>query len=696
MARGAAFVGIAVLLGASVAAQDAGEEPEPAPTDLVERTGTRLVQIEVNLSGPAEVLDALTRDDFRLSIGARKIADFEVDKLCRDAAHSRSLDVPAGGIVAPEPAPPSPALGPVTFLFYFDQQHLTMGGRQESIDILKTMIPELIQNGNRGTLVSNGAKLETLVELTTDPEVLLAALQEMQGDHDHFDPDAQQEQARIAEILDLVGIGSNSSDAGSQTDYQKALSLARQYAQDEQWRVERNLRRFSMVLGSLAAVERPKAVVYFADNMRRNAGSHYLDLFGEFAKRETSGGAGSTTDPALTLGGPTTPAQLPFDQLVNMAAAYGVRVYPVEGQGLETESHQAPTTAQFRESENTLRDLAAETGGAAFLNGVRTSRIVETLEEDLSCIHLVSFEPEGLPEDVPQKVAITVDRPKIQVQSQGRIIIQSESARKTSRLMAAFASPKSVEGSIKVHPSIVPTGYDGGKFTALVQVTVPGSEVPGSTWDLGASVVSQGTTREASGRLTVAQAGAPVILQESMAFSPGPFEVVAVAHNTTVDGVGSQQIDGEWPQPNAQLASLGPIAVVQPTKAAIKRGDETRTSGFVAFAEDEPVLADYPVTLVALVCRSKDLKDELLVERQLVGASSVHFEPIEIDLGKDLCFVIHDRVKPGTMTPGTFHYRIQVHDAKDELVRGDRRFFVWDGRTLPDADAAASEPGHGA
>ena len=33
-----------------------------------------------------------------------------------------------------------------------------------------------------------------------------------------------------------------------------ALTLARQYYQDELWRVERNLRRFSMVLGRLATV----------------------------------------------------------------------------------------------------------------------------------------------------------------------------------------------------------------------------------------------------------------------------------------------------------------------------------------------------------------------------------------------------------------------------------------------------------
>jgi hypothetical protein len=40
-----------------------------------------------------------------------------------------------GGIREPEEpaAIPLPRLGPTTFLFYFDQPHLTMAGRQESI-----------------------------------------------------------------------------------------------------------------------------------------------------------------------------------------------------------------------------------------------------------------------------------------------------------------------------------------------------------------------------------------------------------------------------------------------------------------------------------------------------------------------------------------------------------------------------------
>jgi len=656
MTRGWVLLLIAALLGAWAVAQEEDKKSGPKETGVVERAGTRLVQIEVNLRGPKETLDALTRDDFELSIGKHQVQEFEVDKLCRDPVQSRSLDVAVREIASPVEGASALELGPTTFLFYFDQQHLTMAGRQESIDILEKMIPELIKNGNRGSIVSNGRNLETLAELTPDPEVLLAALEEMEGDFDHFDGDAQLEGHRISEVLDLMRV-----------DSEGAVTLAREYYRDELWRVERNLRRLSMTLGRMATVDRPKAVIYFADNMRRAAGMHYLNLFGGYANRNMP----VYSEPAA--GGAAMGAQFPFDRVVDEAAAHGIRLYPIEGQGLEV------STPRIRESEGTLRILALETGGEAFLNGVQTPRILEKLEQDLSCIHMISFSPERLPRDVAQRVVVRVDRPNVEVQSRGRLVIQSDSARKGSRLMAAFATRSAAESEIAIHPTIVPTGYVDGKFTALVQVTVPRSEVPASTWDLGISVISRGKVRDASGRLTVNLPGAAVVLQESMTFVSGPFEIVSVAHNTTVDSIASNHVEGEWPKPNSAPASLGPIAVMQSRKAAILRGDQTMTSGHVAFAEDEPVLAGRSVTLVALVCRSEKVEGKLLIERQLAGADSVSFEPREIDLGEDACAVIHDNVRAGTMTPGTFHYRIQVHDRTDELIRGERRFFVWDG-----------------
>jgi VWFA-related protein len=670
--RGRVLLLIAVLLGSSIVVGEQDDPSGPKRTDVVEREGTRLVQIEVNLRGPADTLDSLTRDDFALTVGGSAVEEFEVDKLCRDPAHSRSLDRVNGEIAAPAGESPVLALGPTTFLFYFDQQHLTMGGRQESIDILERMIPALVTNGNRASLVSNGRNLETLVETTTDPGVLLAALREMQGDFDHFDGDAQLEDNRVSEVLALTLV-----------DYHRAVTMAREYYGLELWRAERNLRRLSMTLGRLATVARPKVVIYFADNMRRAAGKHYFDLFGA-AKRSLPEYTG------IEAGSAAFSAQLPFDRVIDEAAAQGVRLYPIEGQGLEAAASVMQGMWRFREAEGTLASLALETGGEAFLNGVPTPRILEKLEQDLSCLYLISFPPEGLREDVAQRVVVKVDRPKVKVQSRGRVIIQSETERRVSRLMAAFATRSADESEIDIRPTVVPTGFVDGKFTALVQVAVPRSELPGSTWDLGFSAISRGKVRDASGRLTVNHPGAAVVLQESMIFPAGPFEIVAVAHNATVDSIASSKLEGSWPKPRSELASLGPIAVVQPGNAAILRDDQIRTSGHAAFAEEEPVLADRPLTLVALVCRSPDASKKLVVERQLAGAESVRFDPMEVELGKDACAVIHDNVRAGTMTPGAFYYRIQVRDDDEELTRGERRFFVWDGK--PFEVSASREP----
>lgn len=676
------------LMGSAVPARDSKKEPEeaPRPSSLVERTGTRLVQLDVTLSGPSKALEGLTRKDFVVKVGGHPLEKFEVDRECREAQPG-TTEVSAGS-VTPE-AEPQATLRPTTFLFYFDQPHLTMAGRQQAIDLVRELVPKLVTGGNQGMIVSNGESVETLADVTTDPDKLLAALDALVNDRDQWDLYAQREESRVREVLDMLGIGSTATSIGKQGDYTHAMNLAKQYYREELWHAERDLRRFSMVLARLAATPPPKAVIYLADNMRSNAGEHYLDLFGEFARNEV---AEEDMQAERASAGPGLGALTSFDQVVDEASAHGVRLYTVEAEGMKSATQGAPTTVRFRQAQDTLADLALETGGAAFLNGVRASKIAERIEEDLACLYMISFNPAGLPEDKPLRVVVEVDRPKVKAQTRGRIVIQSESAALTSRLLAAFAAPESTRSPVPVRPTIIPTGYENGSFTALVQVAVPGSDLPASTWDLGASVISHGEVREASGRLTVSTADAPVILQHQMSFKPGPFEIVAVAHDVTTDLVTSQHLDGEWPRPNAEPAAVGPIAVLQPASAAIRRDDQTKTSGAVAYAEEEPVWVDRPTALVAVLCKSSDVKGRLRIERQLVGETAVDFPPEETDLGKDGCALIQDLVPRATMTPGAFHYRIRVVDGDQQLASGERRFFAWDGHK-PDEPSASAPAG---
>ena len=60
-----------------------------------------------------------------------------------------------------------------------------------------------------------------------------------------------------------------------------AMLTARRYQREEKWHTERALSRFAQVLGRLEGVDPPKAVIYFADRMRSNAGDHYIELFAD-------------------------------------------------------------------------------------------------------------------------------------------------------------------------------------------------------------------------------------------------------------------------------------------------------------------------------------------------------------------------------------------------------------------------------
>ena len=254
-----------------------------------------------------------------------------------------------------------------------------------------------------------------------------------------------------------------------------------------------------MVLGRMIELNPPKAVIYFADRVRSRPGEHYLEMFSA-NQRENS-----ATASAMELD--SSGAQSTFDRLTNEANAHGIRIYAIQAEGLQPLSSFATPaggsggrTTHIRAAQDSLVGMALETGGMAFLNGIKAGKIIKRIEEDLSCVYLISFDPSGFAEDRGLAVRVRVSREGLKVQARGQMVFQSESARRTSRLMAGFAAPKVITAGGDVQGLVIPTGFSDGKYTALVQVSVPGSPVPGARWDLGASLVSRGKVREDTSR----------------------------------------------------------------------------------------------------------------------------------------------------------------------------------------------------
>jgi hypothetical protein len=321
--------------------------------------------------------------------------------------------------------------------------------------------------------------------------------------------------------------------------------------------------------------------------------------------------------------------------------------------------------------------MAGETGGHAFLNGVAAPRIAERIVADSSCLFLISFDPTGFREDMPLRAKVEIEREDVELRVRGRLVVQSDSARATSRLLRAFGSPETVEDPFEVTTHMIPTGFERGAYTALLQLSVPPLPLHGTTWDLGVSVVAgEKIHEESSGRLSLSGPGVRLVLETEVRLKPGTYEVVSVAHEASSGLIASDERSVSWPDPAGQPALVSTIALLQPASGAFLRDGRTRPNGSLARDPRRPVHSDRPAALVGLVCGSRRNKGDLLVQRALVGNSSVEFPPLSFDLHEGRCAQVRDVVPENTLAPGFYHYDVRVLQEGQPLHESSRDFVV--------------------
>ena len=449
------------------------------------------------------------------------------------------------------------------------------------------------------------------------------------------------------------------------------------YVSEERRRVEKSLDRLADFLGNLLDLDPPKTLLYFADTIRSNAGAHYREELRSLPSAKTllngarEGSARIYTtwaDPSVT---PEAGAYM--DRAINAADASGIRLYTVQAEGL------VESSSAVRDAQDTLSGLALETGGRAFLNGATADRIAKGIREDLACLYRISFDPVGLRVDRPLAVLVTVDRPEVTVQVRGRLVVQSESERLVSRLLASSLSPEKETGNLPIRVAAIPAGMDGGRYLGLVQVAVLADGRRSGRWQLGASLMSGGSVRESSaGLIQASAAGMPVVLEEMLKIPPGAHEILALVHEVESGQIGTKRLQGEWPDPDRASACIVPAVLLQFRDGAFARDKQTRTSGLLALAPEDPVDPSRPVVLVTLVCRGKREKEPLQVERKLTGESSVDFPALRVEFGNDRCAQVRDVVPGNTLGGGGFRYVVRALAAGQELTASERPFWVAD------------------
>ena len=166
--------------------------------------------------------------------------------------------------------------------------------------------------------------------------------------------------------------------------------------------------------------------------------------------------------------------------------------------------------------------------------------------------------------------------------------------------------------------------------------------------------------------------GAAAVFETRMTFRPGPFEIIAVAHETSRDEITAARFEGSWPDPTVGGSIVGPIALLQPTHAAFLREGQLRNRGSMGLRAGEPIRTDLPTALVGIVCHDRR-KTGRPVERRLVGESTAEFPALDLSAAEERCAVFSDVIPAGTLTPGRFVYEVKVPGG-DTAIGAGREF----------------------
>lgn len=642
-----------LLLALAVMFQTPAERPRPSV--FVEQAGSSLAQLDITLLGPADHLATITAADLVIRIQGVKVKSFTLDRLC-DTESSALADPQRKSL--DEPKAVAGQRG--SYLLFFDQQQLTQSGRHRAIRTARELVMELAGSESQVMLVSNAAKIKVVQPFTNDSATLLRALDELAEDRKQWDWMAQGEESRVGDVIRTL----NDAD-----DLHRAIGMARSYQKEELWRSNRSFRRLGLSLAALQGGPTPRAVIYFADTIRSNPGQHYLSFFGTGVQEEHA--ALSLVASGAEAGG------LAYDDVVNKAAAHGIRVYMIQSEGLVSgsdptrlSSRAATATLQvgnssmvrIRDTQRTMRNMARETGGEAFLNGIQANKILDRLREDASCVFLASIPTDGLALDRPLRIDVKVKRPGIRSRVRGRLVLQSAKARQRSRLLQAFSAPGTLSDLLDIEVNLIPLDFEQGEFRGLLQIRVPAVEFPGATWDVGASVVSREKVREElSRRVTLPLRGVPLIVEHEILFRPGDTRIVAVAQEARTGLLASREIVVRWPDPHKSTPGLGPIAILQPIEAVFVRGEQTRTEGSASTGGANPLFTDRPTALIGFACRGRG-KDgaNWTVERSLSGLDSVEYEPIMLPADAPRCAQIRDLMPADRFNDGQYEYRIRL------------------------------------
>ena len=470
---------LALLFGITVT-RPAGAQPQPPRPQAAfgERVEVSVVNVEVYVTDrKGEPVLGLTREDFLLFEDGEPVpvANFFAVETGREAAPAASGAEPAAGepaladAVTAAPASPPPERQ-TSLVIYVDNVNLQPASRKRAFRSLREFLAARLEPGTPVMVVSYERSLNVPLPFTAERAPVDGALAALERAAPHG------VEAYAARRNTLALIRSTYDEEGCAA-IDRMLAFAQAYARPRHHDVRASLSALTQLADSLAGLPGRKVLLHVSDGIPLVAGQEMFELIDELCP---------TTAPRKDFDAAQFRADQGLRRLTTRANADGVTLYTLEAAGLQgltgasADMPQATLSARMdfnaiANHQDTLFNMADETGGRALLNSNRLDRGLAKVAADLANYYSLGFSPRHHGDGREHALAVRVRREGVEVRHRKTYRDKPATERAEDRLHAALilGQEENPLGASLEAAAAAPAGSDGQLVPVRLRVPFP-------------------------------------------------------------------------------------------------------------------------------------------------------------------------------------------------------------------------------
>ncbi|HUD71449.1 MAG TPA: VWA domain-containing protein, partial [Dongiaceae bacterium] len=467
--RSRLLAGAVVLAATAATTPGRAADPPPVPVPFIETSRSELVLIEIYATdSKGNPVRDLKASEFTVRVDhdslPKKIESLEWIEAATapGGAAPPAAQVAEGKEGSPTVAPATTDTAPTAhrdrprrFLLFFEDSTSSptqmTAARRSAIAFLDR--PGLAGDQFGIASYTEKKKLQILQEFTDDRALLRSVLEKSAADSSRFSTYSSERIARRDEIQNkksenyingmLGGVPGAASDSGTITSDQ----TKRTYATEDSMRMGRIVNTMKLLVDALAPWPGYKAIVFIGEGVPENSGDDY-----------------GLNDARLSI-------DSELSSLSFAAGGSNVTLHAIQVSGVAAGDVQQVAAASRR--SNALANLALDTGGVNLATNDFTAAF-STVEHSAAGYYLLSFTPDGPPDNQYHSVALKVARRGVTIRYRRGFFRYRAEELRTRAIQAAYVAPELHRG-MGVDLAIVPgprTGHD--RVYDLVLYVPPG------------------------------------------------------------------------------------------------------------------------------------------------------------------------------------------------------------------------------